>query len=91
MREFHAGDWFQITGRGWAAAFTADQFPEDIWDPSQLNGETVLIDRIEYVVKAVERNLIYISPERPYRGSFGILVGERLTDVPSSDTVKSTK
>lgn len=52
--DFVADGWFEITGRGWVAAFsTADQLPKRM-HPKELLGRYVRIDGKEYYVTGVE-------------------------------------
>jgi hypothetical protein len=73
-REFHAEDWFTVTGYGPFASFGNEQMPDDLWDPRQMVGEEVLIDGARYRVLAAETFSVPRSPDRPYRRSFSLLV-----------------
>lgn len=79
MHEFTSVDWFHITGRGWAAS-VREPFPgtREDWEPWEWAGKktVVKIDGHDYLVKGVETFLNPRSPDRPYTGSFAILVGK---------------
>lgn len=76
MRKFTSdGNSYTLTGRDWRViGFTAEQMPEDLYDPCQLKGETVEIDDKPHEVCAVESFCIPRSPDHPYRLSFGLAV-----------------
>lgn len=83
---FRARDWFQITGRGWAASFDpADLMANDLYDPRQVAlGQQITIDSDPYQVRGVETFSIPRGPDQPYRLSFSFLVdGERPADWPA--------
>lgn len=78
MREFTSEGTFDIKGRGQAFAISAEQMPDDLWDPNYMYGEQVSIDGHTYTVKGVETFAIARSPEHPYRLGFSLLVKEGL-------------
>lgn len=74
MRKFEYEEIVRIKGRGFMFLCDKFQCPEDLWDLGVLAGETVLIGGEEFKVKGVEMFRHAISPEYPYRMSFGLLV-----------------
>lgn len=72
MMEFHAEDWYHITGRGWAATC---KNPDRI-NPRPLVGQEVLIDGTRYLIKGVETFAVH-DDHPAVRGPFSLLVGER--------------
>lgn len=78
--DFTADEWFNITGRGWVAAFkNCHQLPEGMKTPAVLTNRYVRIDGKEYWVTGVEMFVIGIgAPSYNRNHSFGLLVrGER--------------
>lgn len=77
MRSFTAQDWFTITGRGRVAVIAGLAEGDHVYDPRTFKGWRVRIDSEEYDVTGVETTLGYLpTPDRPYRGAFGLLVKE---------------
>lgn len=68
------GEWFHITGRGWATATVETAEELGLYDPDVLSGTEVEIDGHTYTVGGVETFCILRSPEHPYHGNFGILI-----------------
>lgn len=71
-----ADGWYRLRGRGFVANIKAGQLPDDIYDPAQLVGHYVNIDREIFFIKNVETRAIARSESNPYRGPFGALVAE---------------
>jgi len=71
MKEFKSLEKYHINGRGDVYAVMAEADDFDI-TPRELQGETVLIDGVEYVVKGIDAFAIGLP--YPKSLSFGILV-----------------
>ena len=76
MRDFVCSEWTIVKGKR-VALFPQEQMPEDLWNPDDLKGETVLIDGEEHMVMGVETFAVQRSPSHPYRHSFGLMVDVR--------------
>lgn len=74
MLEFTGKDWYRVKGRGFCIA--VNEQPDGMWNPSDLVGEIVKINGEMFTIKGVEKFLIGISPENPYRLQFSLMVRE---------------
>ena len=76
MLEFHARDWFTISGHGRVASVSSDGLPPGPSDGRDLVGQEVMIDGLRYTVKGVEWCLVdHGANVRCWRG-YGLLVDD---------------
>jgi hypothetical protein len=78
VKSFTSVDSFTISSRPGQRCYSVRERWTDteMWDPSKMLGDTVLLDGREVVVRGVEMNRPYISPSQPYRGTIAILVDD---------------